>query len=118
MQLNHISCKSTDSENDTENTISINVINVENDYETIMCEPQLYSHIYQNHDHFLSNYYTRPISKNTTNEKNTKIIQKIIEEKPIEFSSTNNIYQNKPKEPQVQKEKNMDNPTSFRKSKI
>ena len=33
LQLNHINCKSTDSKSDTENAISLNMINVENDYD-------------------------------------------------------------------------------------
>ena len=86
MQLNHINCKSTDRKSDTEKTISINI----------------FSHIYQNHDQFLLNYYTRPIASNKTIEK---IVEKITEEKLTECSSTNNIHQNIPKEPQLQKEK-------------
>ena len=104
MQLNHINCESTDSESDTENTISINMINIENDYEPILYEQPIYSHIYQNHNQFILNYYTRPISNNKTKEKIEKIVEEIIEEKPTERSSTNNINQNIPKEPQVQKE--------------
>ena len=38
MQLNHINCEFTDCESDTVNAISINLINVENDYEPIICE--------------------------------------------------------------------------------
>ena len=73
LQLNHVNCESTDSECDTENTISINMINVENGYEPILYEQPIYSHIYQNHDQFLLNYYRRPpISNDTTKEKNTK----------------------------------------------
>ena len=61
--------------------------------------------MYQNHDQFLSNYYTKSISNNTTKKKVEKIVEEITEEKPTEYSSTNNIYQNIPKEPQVQKKK-------------
>ena len=50
LQLNHINCESTDSESVTENTISINKINAETDYEPIISEQPTYSHIYQNHD--------------------------------------------------------------------
>ena len=45
LQLNNINCEFTDSENDTENTISINMINVENDNEPIIYEQPIYSHI-------------------------------------------------------------------------
>ena len=84
MQLNHIKYESTDSESDTDNAISINMIHVENDHEPIIYEQLKHSHIYQNHDHFLLNFYTRPINSNTTIEK---IVEEITEEKPIESSS-------------------------------
>ena len=105
MQLNHLNGDSTVSESDTEDTISINMINVENDYEPIIYEQPIFSHIYQNHDQFLLNYYTRPVSKRTTKEKIEKIVEEIKEEKPTGCSSTNNFYQNIPKEPHLQKEK-------------
>ena len=88
MQLNHINFESTDSESDTENAISINFIHVENDYEPFIYEQTIHSHIYQNHDQFLLNYYTRPISSNKTIEIT---VEEIIEEKPTEGSSTNNL---------------------------
>ena len=81
------------------------MINVENDYEPIIYELPIYSHIYQNHDQILLNLYTRTVSNNTTKEKIEKIVDEISEEKHTECSSTNNNYQNKRKEPQVQKEK-------------
>ena len=81
------------------------MINVENDYEPIIYEQPIYSHIYQNRDQFLLNLYTRPIPSNKTREKIEKKVEEITEEKPTECSSTNNIYQNIPKEPQLQKEK-------------
>ena len=104
LQLNHKNGDSMVSKSDTENTISNNMINVENDYEPIIYEQPIFSHIYQNHDPFLLNYYTRPVSKSTT-KKTEKTVEEIKEEKPTECSSTNNIYQNIPKEPHVQKEK-------------
>ena len=57
------------------------MIHVENDYEPIEYEQPIHSLIYQNHDHFLLNYYTRPISSNKTIEK---IVEETIEEKPTE----------------------------------
>ena len=66
MQLNHINCEPTDSESDTDNAISNNMIHVENDYETIIYEQPIHWHIYQNPAHFLFNYYTRPINNNKT----------------------------------------------------
>ena len=38
LQLNHINCESTDTESDTENTILVNMIEVENYYETVTYE--------------------------------------------------------------------------------
>ena len=107
MQLNHINCESTDSESDTDDAISINMIHVENYYEPIIYEQPILSHIYQNNDQFLLNYYIRPISSNNTIDK---IVEEITEEKPTECSRTNNLYQNTPKEPHLPKEKNLDNP--------
>ena len=72
MQLNNINCEFTDSESDKENTISSNMISVENDYEPIIYEQPIHSHIYQNHDHFLLNYYTRTISNKKNKGKNAK----------------------------------------------
>ena len=105
MQLNNINCEFTDSKNDTENTISINMINVENVYEPIIYEQPIYSHIYQNHDQFLLNFYTRTILNNTTKEKIQKIVEEVTEEKSTECSNTNNIYQNVFKETHSQNEK-------------
>ena len=110
MKLNNINCEFTDSESDIENTYSNNIINVEN-------EKPIYSHIYQNHDQCLLNYYTRPVSNSTTKEKVVKIGEEIKEEKPTECSSTNNIYQNLPKETQLQKEKIWTNPPLLESSK-
>ena len=105
LQLNNINCEFTDSESDTENTISINMINVENDYEPFIYEQPIYSHIYQNHDQFLINYYRRPIPNKTTKEKIQRIIEEVTEDKSTECSNTNYIYQYKPKKTHLQKEK-------------
>ena len=93
------------------------MINVENDYEPIIYEQPIYSHIYQNHDEFLLNYYTRPIPKNTTKENIQKTVE-VTEKNSTECSNTNTIYQNIPKETQLQKRKDMDNLISFTKFKI
>ena len=93
------------------------MINVENDYEPIIYQKPIYSHIYQNHDHFFSNFFIRSVSNNTTKEKIEKIVEEIKEEKPTECSSTNNLHQNIPKETHLQT-KYMDKSTSSRKSKI
>ena len=109
----HSITQTTDSESDTESTISINMIHVENDYEPIIYEQPIYSYIFQNHNQFLPNYYTRPINSNKTIEKT---LEEIAEEKRTECSSTNNIYQIKSKKSQLP-EKNLDNRTSCRKPK-
>ena len=61
LQLNHINCESTDSESDTNNTIPVKMITVENDYEPIVYEQPFSSHIYENQSGLLQDYYTRPI---------------------------------------------------------
>ena len=38
LQLNHIKCELSDTESDTDNTISVNIITVENDYKPIIYE--------------------------------------------------------------------------------
>ena len=100
LQLNQINCTSSDSESDTENTLSINMIKVENDYESVIYEQPFSSHIYENQSEFLQNYYTTPINStpttqetneiNTTNQTNKNIKTKCL--------NTNHIYQNIQKE--------------------
>ena len=69
LQLNQINCGSSDTESDTENTISINMITVENDYEPIIYEPPFTSHIYENQLELLHNYYIEPINTTQTAQK-------------------------------------------------
>ena len=58
---NHeIQCESSDTESDTENTISVNMITVENDYEPVIYEQPFTSHIYENQLKLLHNYYIGP----------------------------------------------------------
>ena len=100
LQLNQINCESSDSESDTENTTSINMIAVENDYEPIIYEQPFSSHIYENQLELLHNYYIEPIHStqtaqetneiNTTNQSNEKDKTKCL--------NTNHIYQNIQKE--------------------
>ena len=91
--MNHINCESTDSESDTENAISINMINVENDYEPLTYEQPFHSHIIENHTYLLLNFYTRPRSKNKTIEQIVQEVTTLIEavEKLVPCSSTNHI---------------------------
>ena len=45
------------------------MIHVENDYELLIDEQPIHSQSYKSHDHFLLNYYTRPINNNKTIEQ-------------------------------------------------
>ena len=98
LQLNQINCES--SESDTENTVSVNMITVENDYEPIIYEQPFTSHIYENQLELLHNYYIEPIDTTQTtqevNEINTVI--KPNEKDKTKCSNTNHIYQNIQKE--------------------
>ena len=99
--LNHINCESTDTESDTDNTISVNMITVENDYEPIIYEQPFSSHIYENQLELLQNYYTTPINNNTQpiqelNEINTVIKPDKIDE--VQRSNAKHVYQNIQKE--------------------
>ena len=60
LQLNHINCESSDTESDTENTISVNMITFENDYDSIIYEQPFTSHIYENQLELLHNFYIGP----------------------------------------------------------
>ena len=114
MQLNPINCESTDSESDSDNAISINLIHIDNDYEPIKYEQPIHSHIYQNHDHFLLNYNSRPISSKKTIKN---IVEELTEKKPTEFQAQITITKIYLKKRNKQK-KSLDNSTSFRKSKM
>ena len=100
IQLNHINCESSDTESDTDITISENMITVENDYELIIYEQPFTSHIYENKLELLHNYYIGPIDNTQTtqevNEFNTVIKPDIKDE--TQCSNTKHIYQNIQKE--------------------
>ena len=101
LQLNHINCESTDTESDTENNISVNMITVENDYESIIYEQPFSSHIYENQLEFLHNHYTRPINKNTRTTQEVSEINTVIKpdkKDETQCSNTKHIYQNIQKE--------------------
>ena len=97
LQLNHINCESTDSESDTNNTISVKMITVENDYEPIIYEQLFSSHIYENQSELLQHYYTRPIRNDVSIEQNVHEINTVVNNEK-QHSSTNHIYQNIQKE--------------------
>ena len=117
LQLNQINCTSSDSESDTENTLSINMIKVENDYESVIYEQPFPSHIYENQSEFLQNYYTTPINStpttqetneiNTTDQTNKNTKTKMLEYKPHLSKYTKRTTQRK----------NLDNTISLRKPK-
>ena len=102
LQLNHINCESTDTESDTDNTISVNMITVENDYEPIIYEQPFSSHIYDNQLELLHNFYTNNYYNNNTrttrevNEINTVI--KPDKKDKVKCSNAKHIYQNIQKE--------------------
>ena len=74
LQLNLINCESTDSESDTNNTISVNMITVKNDYEPLIYDQPFSSHIYENRSEFLQDYYARPIRNDVSVEQNVNEI--------------------------------------------
>ena len=100
LQLNHINCESSDTESDTNNTISANMITVENDYEPIIYEQPFTSHIHENQLELLHNYYIGPSDTTQTsqevNEINTVITP--AEKDETQCSNTKQIYQNIQKE--------------------
>ena len=89
------------------------MITVENDYEPIIYEQLLSSHIYENQLEVLQDYYTRPIRNDVSIEQNVNEINTVVNNEK-QRSSTNHIYQNIHKE---QPRKNLDNLISLRKSK-
>ena len=115
IQLNHI--HSSDTESDTENTISVNMITVENDYEIVIYEQPFTSHIYENQLELLYNYYIGPTDTTQTTQEVNEINTVIKPDKKSEkqCSNTNHIYQNIQKE--QPKEKKMDNTISIGKPK-
>ena len=96
LQLNHINCESTDTESDTDNTISVNMITVENDFEPIIYEQPFSSHIYENQLEFLQNYYTGPINNNTRTTQEVSEINTVIKpdkKDEVQCSNTKHIHQ-------------------------
>ena len=117
IQLNHIHCESSDTESDTENTISVNTITVKNDYEPIIYEQPFTSHIYENHLELLHNYYIGHIDNTQITQEVNEINTVIKPDKKDETqcSNTNNIYQNIQKE--QPRKKNLDESISLKKPK-
>ena len=95
-----MNCESTDSESDTNNIISVNIITVENDYEPIIYEQPFHSHVYENQLELLQDYYTRPSSNNVPVTQEVNEINTVIkpEKDEVQCSNINHIYQNIQKE--------------------
>ena len=96
LQLYHINCESSDTESDTDNTISVKMITVENDNEPIIYEQPFTSHIYDNQLELLHNYYIGSIDNTQTTQEVNKINTVIKPDKKDETqcSNTTHIYQN------------------------
>ena len=97
LQLNHNNWESTDSENDTENTILVHMI----EDETAMYEQLFHLHVYENQLELLLNYYTRPRSNKIPieQEANEEMRWHEPEKEQVPCSSTNQFDQNIEKEP-------------------
>ena len=106
VQLNHINCESSDTESDTDNTISVNMRTVENDYEPIIYEQPFTSHIYENQLELFHNYYIGPINNSTQTTQEVNEINTVIKpdkEDETQCSNTKHIYQNMQKNNQEKK---------------
>ena len=112
LQLNHINCESTDTESDTDNTISVNMITVKNDYEPIIYEQPFTSHVYKNQLELLNNYYIGPINNNTQTTQEVNEINTVIKpDKKDEHKTYLSKYTKR-----TTKRKNLDNSISLRES--
>ena len=103
--LNYINCEPPDSDSDIENTLLVNMIEVENDYESFTSEQPFHSQIYENHLELLLNYHTRPKNNNIPIEQivNEVTTSQQPDKEQTPCSGTNHIYQNIPKEPPKEK---------------
>ena len=95
LQLNHINCELSNTESDTDNTISVKMITVESDYEPIIYEQPFTSYIYENQLELPHNYYIGPIINTQTTQEVYKINTVIKPDKKDETqcSNTKHIYQ-------------------------
>ena len=71
------------------------MITVENNYEPIIYEQPLHSHIYENQLELLQDYYTRPISNSVPVIQEVNEINTIIkpEKDEVQCSSTNHFHE-------------------------
>ena len=81
------------------------MIEVENDYESVTYEQPFHLQNYENHLELLLNYHTRPKSNNIPIEQivNEVTTSQQPEKGQTQFSNTNHIYQNIPKNHQKRK---------------
>ena len=116
LQLNQINCGSSDSESDAENTLSINMIKVENDYEPVIYEEPFSSHIYENQSELLHNYYIEPVHSHRRHKKLMKLTLQTNpmrrKNKMLEYKSHLSKHTKR-----TTQRKNLDNTISFGKSK-
>ena len=100
LQLNQVNCESSDTGSDTDNTISVNMITIEKNYEPIIYEQLFTSHIYDNQLELLNNYYIGLIDNTQTTQEVNGINTIIKPDKKDETqcSNTKHIYQNIQKE--------------------
>ena len=117
LQLNQINCGSSDTESDTENTISVNMITVENDYEPIIYEQTFTSHIYENQLELLHSYYIEPIDTTQTKQEVNEIdtVIKLDAKRQNEMFNYKSYLSKYTK--RTTQRKNLDNTISLRKSK-
>ena len=116
LQLNHIHCESTDTESDIDNTISVNMITVENDYEPIVYEQPFSSHIYESQLELLHNYYTRLIDNNQITQKKNETNTNQTCQKRRSTMFKHKSYLSKHTK-RTTKRKNLDNPIFLREPK-
>ena len=117
LQLNLINCESSDTESDTDNTISVNMITVENDYEPIIYEQPFTSQIYENQLELLHNYYIGPINNTQTTQEVNKINTVIKPDKKDESQCSNTKFFLSKHTNKTTKRKNLDNSISLREPK-
>ena len=72
------------------------MIEVENDYESVIYEQPFHSNIYENQMELLLDYYSRPRSSKIPTEQEVNGANTFIkpEKEKVPCSSTNHIYQN------------------------
>ena len=86
LQLHQINCESSDSESDTGNTISINMIAVKNDYEPIIYEQPFSSHIYENQ---LESFTIIILNPSILHKRHKKLTKSTLQVNPMKMTKQN-----------------------------